>query len=209
MFDYRLHEFERVIQVLDPQHEGYGQKPSCMVNYLESHDEERIALALKRAGCDEHTAVRAALGATVLFTVAGSPCCIRARTGASEPQEHGPQLHRVGTVDNPGGEGFATTTGVSRGCAGATGHCEPPTSRLTSSTRSAVRRVSPVGGLGGRGYRGGEFRRSTAARGSASRGRGLKRVLHGRGHPGLSEPRRGNWVPGPRRSSCGSPASCL
>jgi 1,4-alpha-glucan branching enzyme len=108
VFDNRPHEFERVIQVLDPQHEGYGQKPSCMVNYLESHDEERIALALKRAGCDEHTArVRAALGATVLFTVAGEPMLYQGQDwGQASPRNMDHNYIEWAELETPGGRGL-------------------------------------------------------------------------------------------------------
>ncbi len=71
---YDWEDFEAAIRVLDPGHEGYGEKPTCMVNYLESHDEERIMLLVQQAGFDEEAARRkSALGATILCTAVGVP----------------------------------------------------------------------------------------------------------------------------------------
>ncbi|MAE66446.1 MAG: hypothetical protein CMJ18_19430 [Phycisphaeraceae bacterium] len=71
---YRWEDFAGAVQVLDPCHEGYGERPSTMVNYLESHDEDRVVWEIVRSGFDEHTARRkSALGATILFTAVGQP----------------------------------------------------------------------------------------------------------------------------------------
>lgn len=78
---YSWDDFEGTIRTLDPAHEGYGERPTCMINYLESHDEERVILEVMQAGFDEQTARRkSALGATVLFTVAGAPMLYHGQT---------------------------------------------------------------------------------------------------------------------------------
>lgn len=66
-------DFDRCIQTLDPQAQGYEEGPR-MINYLESHDEGRVVHQRLEAGVDEQTALRkAALGAVVLFTMPGEP----------------------------------------------------------------------------------------------------------------------------------------
>jgi len=78
---YTWEDFEGAIRTLDPGREGYGDRPTCMVNYLESHDEERVILELKQAGFDEETARRkSALGATILFTAVGEPMLYHGQT---------------------------------------------------------------------------------------------------------------------------------
>lgn len=65
--------FDECIKVLDPRHEGYD-RASVMINYLESHDEERLVLDLMNAGCSEHLArMKSGLCATLLATAAGEP----------------------------------------------------------------------------------------------------------------------------------------
>lgn len=74
--EYRIYDgrnFEETIQALDPQHEDY-EKASHMINYIESHDEERLVLELRQAGLPGDPARRRlALAATILFTAPGVP----------------------------------------------------------------------------------------------------------------------------------------
>ena len=82
---YDGEDFERCVRTLDPASEGYGDRPTCMVNYVESHDEERIVLELKQAGDDEETARRkSALAATILFTAVGEPMLYHGQTFAQD-----------------------------------------------------------------------------------------------------------------------------
>jgi 1,4-alpha-glucan branching enzyme len=70
---YNWNDFENAIRVIDPGHEGY-KRPHAMINYVESHDEERTVLQVMKAGFDRAAALRkSALGATVLFAAAGQP----------------------------------------------------------------------------------------------------------------------------------------
>jgi 1,4-alpha-glucan branching enzyme len=72
--DYDPADFDRCVSTFDPMASGYDRKPSMMVNYLESHDEERIVLEALESGFDATTAKRlSALGASVIFTLPGVP----------------------------------------------------------------------------------------------------------------------------------------
>ncbi len=107
VFDYRWEDFAPAIKTLDPQAEGYGKRPTCMVNYLESHDEERLVLALRQSGCDEVAARRrAALGATILFTAVGAPMLYHGQAwGQDTPRnmEHNYiEWERLGTAGGKG-----------------------------------------------------------------------------------------------------------
>lgn len=78
---YRWNDFEHCVRALDPATEGYGERPTCMVNYLESHDEERVVWEVKQAGFDDDAARRkSALGATLLFTAVGEPMLYHGQT---------------------------------------------------------------------------------------------------------------------------------
>jgi 1,4-alpha-glucan branching enzyme len=105
---YRFDDFESAIQVLDPAHEGYGERPTCMVNYLESHDEERVILEAERAGFDEEAARRkSALGATVLFTAVGVPMTYHGQAwGDHRPKNMDHNYIQWESLDTPGGKGL-------------------------------------------------------------------------------------------------------
>jgi len=105
---YRPEQFERCVRTLDPAGEGYGQRPTCMVNYLESHDEERIILDARQAGSDDETARRkSALGATVLFTAVGEPMLYHGQTmGQDTPKNMDHNFIDWEGLGTPGGSGL-------------------------------------------------------------------------------------------------------
>ncbi|MGE5601941.1 MAG: alpha-amylase family glycosyl hydrolase [Nitrososphaerales archaeon] len=66
-------DFEAVTGFLDPWQQGYRQA-SQMINFAESHDEQRLMCEVLEAGLDRAAAYRkSALAATVLFTMPGEP----------------------------------------------------------------------------------------------------------------------------------------
>jgi 1,4-alpha-glucan branching enzyme len=70
---YSYGDFEKSVKTFVAEAEGY-KKPTMMINYLESHDEQRGVLAMREAGFDDETARhKSALAATALFTMAGEP----------------------------------------------------------------------------------------------------------------------------------------
>jgi len=105
---YTWDDFEGAVRTLDPGHEGYGDRPTCMVNYLESHDEERVILEVKQAGFDEDMARRkSALGATVLFTVVGEPMLYHGQTmGQDTPKNMDHNFIDWADLGTPGGSGL-------------------------------------------------------------------------------------------------------
>ena len=66
--------FERAARTMDPAAQDFGDWPGGMVNYLESHDDERVLRELQQAGFEGDVARRkAALGLTLLATGCGVP----------------------------------------------------------------------------------------------------------------------------------------
>lgn len=66
-------DFVRCAGILNPWEQGYAHAAK-MVNFLESHDEERVIPDLLAAGLDETAArFKSGLGASVLFTMPGEP----------------------------------------------------------------------------------------------------------------------------------------
>jgi 1,4-alpha-glucan branching enzyme len=83
------------LSALDPARSGYS-RPRKMVNYIESHDEERLVKKLRDAGLDGGEARhRAALAAAVLLTAAGEPMLYQAQEwGEKTPMDmDGNPLH--------------------------------------------------------------------------------------------------------------------
>jgi len=105
---YHWEDFERCIKTLDPASEGYGERPACMINYLESHDEERVLLEIKQAGFDDDTARRkSALGATILFTAVGEPMLYHGQTlGQDTPKNMDHNYIDWENLSTPGGSGL-------------------------------------------------------------------------------------------------------
>ena len=105
---YTWDDFEGAVRTLDPDHEGYGERPTCMVNYLESHDEERVILEVKQAGFDEEAARRkSALGATILFTAVGEPMLYHGQTlGQDTPKNMDHNYIDWEKLGTPGGSGL-------------------------------------------------------------------------------------------------------
>jgi len=105
---YAWDDFERAIRTLDPGNEGYGERPCCMVNYLESHDEQRVVLEVQEAGFDEEAARRkSALGATVLFTAVGEPMLYHGQTmGQDTPKNMDHNFINWEELGTPGGKGL-------------------------------------------------------------------------------------------------------
>lgn len=87
-------EFETLARFIDPAHEDYAAA-SQMVNYLESHDEERLVHELRAAGATGLAArQRMALAATALLTAPGVPMLYMG-------QEFGEDTHRAVNERNP------------------------------------------------------------------------------------------------------------
>lgn len=106
---YRFDEFEKAMgALLDPAHEGYGDRPSAMVNYAESHDEQRLMHDLFDAGFDEHIARRkSALAATLLFTAAGVPMLYHGQVwGQDTPKNMDHNYLNWEALATPGGKGL-------------------------------------------------------------------------------------------------------
>jgi 1,4-alpha-glucan branching enzyme len=71
--EYDWNDFEHVFAYLDPRNQGYARATNA-VNFLESHDEWRIAYELCSIGFDIYKAhLKSALGASILFTIPGQP----------------------------------------------------------------------------------------------------------------------------------------
>lgn len=65
--------FEETVKAFDPGHEGYDQAHH-MINYIESHDEQRLVHEIRDAGASGDAARRRlALAATLLLTAPGVP----------------------------------------------------------------------------------------------------------------------------------------
>lgn len=105
---YSWDDFEQAVKTFDPVPEGYGERPWAMVNYLESHDEERVLLELKQAGFDEETArQKSALGAEALFTAPGVPMVFHGQSfGQDTPRNMDHDYISWGALDAPGGRGL-------------------------------------------------------------------------------------------------------
>jgi 1,4-alpha-glucan branching enzyme len=105
---YTWDDFEAAIRVLDPGHEGYGDRPTCMLNYLESHDEQRVIYEVTQAGFDEESARRkSALGATVLLTAVGEPMLYHGQTmGQDTPKNMDHNFIDWEDLATPGGSGL-------------------------------------------------------------------------------------------------------
>ncbi len=105
---YHPDRFEEAVRTLDPADQGYDEYPRCMVNYLESHDEERVVLEVVEAGFDEETARRkSALGATVLMTAVGEPMLYHGQAwGHAMPKNMDHNYIRWETLESPGGKGL-------------------------------------------------------------------------------------------------------
>ncbi len=70
---YDWDDFGHCLEVLDPQKQGYARAAEA-VNYLESHDEQRVMRDLLDSGFNEQRArAKSALGAALLFTMPGEP----------------------------------------------------------------------------------------------------------------------------------------
>ena len=105
---YTWDDFEGAIRTLDAAHEGYADRPTCMINYLESHDEERVILETRQAGFDGEAARRkSALGATVLFTAVGEPMLYHGQTLAQDtPKNMDHNYIDWEKLATPGGRGL-------------------------------------------------------------------------------------------------------
>lgn len=66
-------DFERLKNVIDSRRTGYGEA-KCVVNYLGSHDQERLVTLLKQKGLTDEAAFRRVrLGMAILLTSMGIP----------------------------------------------------------------------------------------------------------------------------------------
>jgi 1,4-alpha-glucan branching enzyme len=71
--DFHWDDFARCVAVLQPWTAGYQAAAEC-VNYLESHDEQRVVNDMRGCGASEEDARRrSTLGAVLLFTMPGEP----------------------------------------------------------------------------------------------------------------------------------------
>ncbi len=71
--DHSWDDFEETTGFLDPWKQGYDRS-TLVVNFLESHDEQRLMWDVMDAGMSEEAArFKSALGAIVLFTMPGEP----------------------------------------------------------------------------------------------------------------------------------------
>lgn len=95
--EYKLYDgrnFDQTLLALDPAHEDYEQA-AHMVNYIESHDEERLVRELRDTGMPGDPARRKlALAASILFTAPGVPLLYHG-------QEFGEAAHRSVNERNP------------------------------------------------------------------------------------------------------------
>lgn len=70
---YSQENFEKSLEAIDPFKSGY-LAPTHMINYLESHDEQRLVYDLRLDGLEGYDArLRVGLAATILFTSPGVP----------------------------------------------------------------------------------------------------------------------------------------
>lgn len=101
---YDWNEFERTIKAIDPLLEGY-EAPSHMINYIESHDEDRLVHELRDAGFNGDVARhKLAMAATLLLTSPGVPMIYHG-------QEFGETTHRSINERNPLRWGLLKTRG--------------------------------------------------------------------------------------------------
>jgi len=83
------------IQSLSADTEGYASAHK-MINYCESHDEERLSWFLREAGLDDpHTGQRVSLAAVILFTMGGQPMLYQGQEWgeSASMNRHGNPLH--------------------------------------------------------------------------------------------------------------------
>jgi 1,4-alpha-glucan branching enzyme len=108
VFGYRWDEFESAVRTLDPGHEGYGQRPECMVNYIESRDEQRLILDIQQSGFNAEIARRkSALGASILFTAVGEPMLYHGQSwGQDTPINMDHNYLNWDKLETPGGKGL-------------------------------------------------------------------------------------------------------
>ena len=105
---YSWNDFDKAIRTIDPGASGYGSRPTMMVNYIESHDEERLVREVMAAGFDIETARRkSALGATILFTIAGEPMLYQGQGwGEATPKNMDHNFLHWQELGTPGGKGL-------------------------------------------------------------------------------------------------------
>ncbi|MEW5746396.1 MAG: alpha-amylase family glycosyl hydrolase [Nitrospirota bacterium] len=85
--EHNWNEFEKVTSYFDPRSTGYDTVWRA-VNFLESHDEERIIHDTRVVGLTEEEAYRkAALGATVIMTLPGEPMLLNGQEWGEDTQK--------------------------------------------------------------------------------------------------------------------------
>ena len=100
-------DFGGALTVLEPWQRGY-QAASNVINYLESHDEQRVMIDIQAAGIDENGArYKSALGASVLFTMPGQPMLYHGQEwGEATQRTLDPNPIDWGRLETEGGRGL-------------------------------------------------------------------------------------------------------
>lgn len=99
--------FGEALLCLDPWQRGY-QAAANVINYLESHDEQRVMTDIQAAGIDEARARhKSALGASVLFTMPGQPMLYHGQEwGEATERTLDPNPIDWGQLETEGGRGL-------------------------------------------------------------------------------------------------------
>lgn len=100
-------DFAGALMVLDPWQRGY-QAAANVINYMESHDEERVMTDIQEAGLEEDRARhKSALGASVLFTMPGQPMLYHGQEwGEATRRTLDPNPIDWGRLETEGGRGL-------------------------------------------------------------------------------------------------------
>lgn len=70
---YSGSRFSEAVQVLDPATQDY-RNPQFMINYVESHDDQRLKHVIQESGVDDAAALKKlTLATTILMTIPGEP----------------------------------------------------------------------------------------------------------------------------------------
>lgn len=102
---YNWGDFAETVKPFDFKTQEY-RSASFMLNYIESHDDDRLIRDIREAGFDEQTALaKVALGTTALMTCCGEPMLYHGQEfGQDSPKQLGPSRLDWSRLDWPAGQ---------------------------------------------------------------------------------------------------------
>ncbi|MFW5887450.1 MAG: alpha-amylase family glycosyl hydrolase [Bacteriovoracia bacterium] len=92
---YTFDDFEEVVQVLDPKTQEYVSA-EFMINYIESHDDERLLYALQNSEFDDDLVFKKIkLAISILMTIPGQPMIYQGQEWGEATPNNGPKENKI------------------------------------------------------------------------------------------------------------------